>query len=215
MDIIKNPELRQVVFDNIRATVDKPRTGIHLSDLIYCPRKAYYRKISPVTATDEQCLLWLTGYSFQAYMFPSDKEVTITIDGIDCTPDILRLKTEVKSTRQSSKKFDPYEMKHWLRQILGYCKATGSLEYDLVVMFTAGNYAPPFPNLDCWHIKATQEEVDNNWAQARMVKGLLEEAYRTGTPPPALCMDWEWEYCEHWEQCIDTLCYKKRLARKK
>jgi hypothetical protein len=72
-------------------------------------------------------------------MFPKDKEITTTVDGIDCTPDIPT-GIEVKSTRQSMRKFTVEAMEHWKKQILGYCKSLGKTEYDLVVMFVCGNY---------------------------------------------------------------------------
>lgn len=157
MIITKSPELRQQIFNNIRNAVVKERTGIHLSDLLFCSRKAYFRKLGlSLQPSDELCLLWLTGYAFQAYLFPKDEETSIlvggitynpngetevTIDGIVCTPDILS-GIEVKSTRQSMRKFAPESMSHWTRQILGYCKALGKLEYDLVVMFVCGCLSP-------------------------------------------------------------------------
>ena len=53
MIILHNPDMRQQIYDNIRETIVKPREGIHLSDLIYCPRKAYFRKmaLSPSPST--------------------------------------------------------------------------------------------------------------------------------------------------------------------
>lgn len=138
----ENLVLKQQVFDNIRKSVVKERKGIHLSDCIYCSRKAYFRKlgVSP-DPSNELCLLWLTGYAFQAYMFPADKEITYNVDGVDCTPDIPS-GIEVKSTRMSMAKFEFASQTHWKRQILGYCKALGKTEYDLVVMHVCGCLAP-------------------------------------------------------------------------
>jgi hypothetical protein len=164
MKFTKNPELKDNILQQITKTVCEERTGIHLSDTLYCLRKAYWRRIGMTPEpTEEQIMLWVTGYAFQAYLFPSEEEMTIEVDGINCSPDIPT-GIEVKSTRQSMGKFIPGEMPQWNRQILGYCKALGKLEYDLVVLFVCGDYKPPFPSLDCWHIEATQEEVDANWA---------------------------------------------------
>jgi len=209
-----SPEMRQRVFDQIRAAVVKDRAGIHLSDNIYCLRKAYFRKmgLSP-QPSDELCLLWLTGYAFQAYMFPLDKEITFQVDGIDCTPDIPS-GIEVKSTRMSMGKFDPNNQLHWQRQILGYCKALNLLEYDLVVMHVAGNYRPPFPDIVCYRIKTTQEEIDFNWQVILENAKNLQEALTSQTPPVPTCQDWEWEHCENVELCPDTACYRKYRMKK-
>lgn len=204
MIITKNPELKEQVYNNIRASVTKERAGIHLTDCIYCSRKAYFRKkgLSP-EPTEEQCMLWVTGFAFQAYMFPLEQEHPIVVDGVTCSPDISR-GIEVKSTRQSSKKFVPEDMVSWRRQILGYCKALNKLEYDLVVLFVTGNYAPPFPNADCWHIAATEEEVDANWEEILQRAEKLRIALATNIPPEPDFMPWEGKYCECLELCSDV-----------
>ena len=210
MIVTTNSVLRQQVFDNIRATVTKKREEIHLSDLIYCTRKAYWRfKGMAPTPSDELCLLWLTGYAFQAFMFPLDQEVTFTVDGIDCTPDIPT-GIEVKSTRQSMARFDFDSMIHWQRQILGYCKALHKLEYDLAVMYVCGDYKPPFPNLECYHIQTTPEEVEDNWREILGKRCKLSKAITEDVPPEVDCADWEWKYCEYVDLCQDTTCWRKR-----
>lgn len=211
MIIYKNPELRQKILDNIRATVDKPREGIHLSDLIYCTRKAYFRKIglAPLPS-DEQCLMWLTGFAFQAYMFPLDVELPLRVEGVNCSPDVPS-GIEVKSTRQSMRKFNFLSMGGWKRQILGYCKALNQLEYDLAVMFVCGNYAPPFPDIDCWHIVAEVGEVEENWDEVMRKKLILEEALGDGAMPEEPdCDDFEWKYCECVDMCEGTVCWNKK-----
>ena len=213
MIITENPVMKKQMYDNIRETVTSERTGIHLSDLIYCSRKAYFRKMgmSP-PPSDVLCVLWMTGYAFQNYMFPKDEEIPITIDGINCTPDIPS-GIEVKSTRMSSKRFDLDKVTQYKRQILGYCKALNKLEYDLVVLFVCGNYAPPFPDVNCWHIETTQEEVDANWNEVLQRAVKIKIALMDRVPPEPDSMDWEWEYCENIEYCQDTVCYRKKQMK--
>lgn len=215
MIVEKNLILRSQIFDNIRKTVTEDREGIHLSDLIYCSRKAYWRmKGMAPSATDKQCLLWTTGYAFQHWLFPAEIEVPIQVDGIWCSPDISS-GIEVKSTRQSSGNFDFDSMLHWKRQILGYCKALNKLEYDLVVMFVCGNYKPPFPNLDCWHIVATQEEVDENWLWICSKALILTHALLTNTPPEPDNEPWECKMCEAINLCSDVFGAQQALGIKK
>lgn len=210
MLITKNPFLNDQIYDNIRKEVDTERTGIHVSDLSLCLRKAYYRKkgLSP-PPTKETCLLWATGYAFQAFMFPKEIEIPVIVDGIHCTPDISS-GIEVKSTRQSSKKFSLETMGHWNIQILAYCKALNTLEYDLSVIFLMGNYAPPFPLLDSWHIETTEEEVESNWVYLLERKELLETALKNNIAPEPLCAPWEGKYCENIHLCKETPCYRSR-----
>lgn len=146
------------------------------------------------------------------YMFPYDREIPQIRDGIRCTPDVVR-GIEVKSTRQSSRKFDLMGMEHWKRQALGYCKVLNKLEYDFVVFFVCGNYAPPFPDFDCWKIIAEPEEVEENWRWILERRDRLEEALRLQTPPEPDCMDWEWDYCENIDYCEDTSCFQKKRLK--
>jgi len=215
MEVSINPELRNIVYDNIRETAVEERTGIHLSDLIYCSRKAWFRKMgmSP-PPTDDQCLLFLTGYAFQAYMFSKEEEVVVLVDGINCTPDVMS-GIEVKSTRQSLRNFNLEESKGWKKQILGYCKALNTLEYDLVVMFVCGDYKPPFPKLECYHIVTTQEEVDRNWTVMLVRKDVLEESLDLTLIPSPDCEEWEWQYCENIKMCQDTACWRKKLIKER
>ena len=219
MEITKNIELRKEVLDNIRQTITgHEREGIHLSDLIYCSRKFLIRRagLAP-EPSDEQCMLFMTGFAFQAFMFPKDDEIPYIYDNIICTPDIPT-GIEVKSTRRSMGKFSVWDMQHWQKQILGYCKALDKLEYDLVVLFVCGDYKPPFPNMDCWHIQATQEEVNANWAEITARRDKLL-AFITSTDSVGItdvepdCADWEWEFCENWRYCPDTTCYQKRRLK--
>ncbi len=215
MQVTQNQALTSQIYNNIRATVVKDRVGIHVSDLTLCIRKAYWRKMGmQPPATDELCILWMTGYAFQSYMFPAGMELPIIVEGIICTPD-LQSGIEVKTTRQSSKRFNLESMAHWNRQILAYCRALGKLDYDLAVLFVCGSYSPPFPSLNCWHIEASQEEVDENWARLKVRKLLLDTALKFGQPPEPNCEDWESGFCECVDLCTDTPCYRKKALKGK
>jgi hypothetical protein len=216
MNFTVNDKLTQDVYKGIYDRIVKDRSGIHVSDLCLCLRKTYFRKMKMAPApTKEQSLLWATGFAIQQYLYPSP-EVTLTVDGIDCTPDIALPGIEVKSTRKSMKKFTPDEYDHWTVQILAYCKAMNILEYDLLVFFVCGNYAPPFPDLGAWHGVTTQEEVDQNWQNLLMKKFFLEAAFNKQRPPELACnYSWEWEYCECIELCQDTDCYKRKKLKER
>jgi hypothetical protein len=134
------------------------------------------------------------------------------VDGVDCTPDIPS-GIEVKSTRMSMAKFEFASQTHWKRQILGYCKALGKTEYDLVVMHVCGSYKPPMPDIACWHITATKEEIDANWAEVLDKAVNLEVAIATQVPPAPDCEDWEADYCENIEFCIDSPCYRHKKLK--
>ncbi len=209
MKIKENPEKRQALFDTIRARghYDDVREGIHLSDLLFCNYKSYYRK-KGLTAplSDEQVLLFMTGYAFQYFLFPkktycdTGKEKTYEKDGIICSPDvedeyITEIKmplAEVKSTRMNMSKFRVEDNQHYIEQCAGYCCVKEVLSCDLIVFFVMGNYAPPFPNTKIFEINFTEEELEDYWEEFLRRKDVLEEALKNDTlPDPHFGYDWE------------------------
>jgi len=218
MKIKESPEKRQALFDAIRQRghYDDVREGIHLSDLLYCNYKSYYRKkgLTP-PLSDEQVLLFMTGYAFQYFLFPKNEEKTYEKDGIICSPDvedeyIAEIKmplAEVKSTRMNMSKFRVEDNQHYIEQCAGYCARKGVLSCDLIVFFVMGNYAPPFPNTKIFEINFTEEELKNYWLEFLRRKDVLEEALKNDTlPNPHFGYDWECQKnrCE----VRDTLCPK-------
>ncbi len=136
-----NQDLIEEIYNKIRDRLGRePREGIHLSDLTLCLMKSFHRKrgYSP-PPTREQLALFISGFAFQEYLFKNSNNAPVVLDGIHCTLDVLP-GIEVKSTRQSMKRFKPEEMGHWERQILGYCKTLERTEFDLVVFFVCGDY---------------------------------------------------------------------------
>ena len=206
MEIKANTQLYDTILNSLRDKF-KDRQGIHLSDLIFCLRKAYFRKMleSP-PATEEQLMLFATGFAFQSWMFPG-QEKEYELDGIKCSPDAHGI--EFKTTRASIAKFNVWDMEHWLRQIKGYCKVLELIEFDLVVLFLMGSYKPPFPTLGTpFHLIFTQQEINDNWAYMLNRKSILEYALTMSIPPVQHTeMDWEGKFCAHKElQCKDFNC---------
>ena len=201
------------VLDKVRQRVDKPREGIHLSDLLLCLRKTYYRRQGLLSPTDKECLLYVTGLSIHEFLAP-ESEFSLVVDGITCSPDAYGW--EIKSGRMSSKNFYPSSHPHWEQQILGYCKALGITEYYLTVFFLVGDYSPPFPQIQVWKVVATQEEIDRNWSEMLRRRDVLVEALETGIPPPTdTTLSWECQYCSP-ELCPDfygarAILLKRRL----
>ena len=221
MKIKESPEKRQALFDMIRARghYDDVREGMHLSDLLFCNYKTYYRK-KGLTAplSDEQVLLFMTGYAFQYFLFPKNPilgELIYEKDGIICSPDVedeyiagieIPL-AEVKSTRMNMNKFKVEDNQHYIEQCAGYCAYKGVQSCDLIVFFVMGNYAPPFPNAKIFEINFTEEELADYWKEFLRRKDVLEEALKNDTLPD-LHFGYDWECQKNRCEVRDTLCPK-------
>lgn len=208
MIIKESSEKRQALFDAIRTRghYDELREGIHLSDLLYCNYKSYYRKkdLTP-PLSDEQVLLFMTGYAFQYFLFPKNEEKTCEKDGIICSPDVDEPLTEVKSTRMNMDKFTVSE--HYLEQCAGYCCVKEVNDIDLTVVFVCGNYRPQFPNAKVFPLHFTDEQLKDYWETFLVRKEILEHALENNTIPDPH-FGYEWECQKNRCEVRDTLCPK-------
>lgn len=206
----ESKEKRQALFDSIRQRghYDEPREGTHLSDLLYCNYKTYYRK-KGLTAplSDEQVMLFMTGYAFQYFLFPKNDEKTYEKDGIICSPDVDEPLAEVKSTRANMNKFRVEENQHYIEQCAGYCCVKEVLSCDLIVFFVMGNYAPPFPDTKIFEINFTEEELEDYWLRFLVRREILEDALAKDTLPDPH-FGYEWECKKNRCEVRDTLCLK-------
>lgn len=223
-NIQENPEKLQALFDAIRSRgkYDEVRKGTHLSDLLYCNYKTYFRKkgLQP-KQSDEQILLFTLGYALQYFLFPKNKEKVYEKDGILCRPDVeneylMEVEiplAEVKSTRVSINNFKLADSPHYVEQMAGYCVVKDVLECSLITFFVMGNYRPPFPKAKVWDVKFTQQELDDYWETFLVRKTNLEWALKHNTLPQTHfrredikkkgeARYWECKYCE----VRDSLC---------
>jgi hypothetical protein len=72
---------------------------------------------------------------------------------------------EVKATYKSVKTVgDLRGQWMWLAQLMAYCKGRGTRVTMLHVLFLCGTYIFPItPELRCWRIEFTEEEIERNW----------------------------------------------------
>jgi len=91
---------------------------------------------------------------------------------------------EVKATYKSTKTVGNLEGQFmWLSQIKAYCKGLNTRFAVLHVLFICGDYSFPItPQLKCWEIEFTQDELDESW---ELIVGYLRhrmvlEAERNG-----------------------------------
>ncbi len=227
MEIIKDLEAKQEILHRIESHDFQNRAGIHQSDLVFCLNKALLRRTCPKPASESTILRWGRGLASQRWL--SDKledEPTIELDGIQVTPDALWSDGnpwELKDTDQSNAK-GVEENIHYIRQLLNQCKVLGKTTARLSRMCNMGNwkwvYRPKdpikilalvdefgqdwdaHPTLDVTRFEFTQAEVDANWEQMKMRRGILEGMLVKKTPVPKVVaqmsgMEWECKDCEY------------------
>src|SRR3990167_10345147 len=81
------------------------RAGTHLSDLIYCLTKSYWKKTVGVVLTDSEVLLFAVGLGLETVLLENVDDThrpePVVLDGIVLSPDYISDGTlgELKSTR--------------------------------------------------------------------------------------------------------------------
>jgi CRISPR/Cas system-associated exonuclease Cas4 (RecB family) len=106
---------------------------VHVSDLIYCLRKSWYRRqvIRGAGLDEDTALLFMMGQGFHLVLQAlGDSEIPIEFDGIHGTVDLiecegeLAVPCEIKSTKYSSRK-PISELNHYFEQLAAYVAGWG------------------------------------------------------------------------------------------
>jgi len=179
--------------------IGKKREGIHLSSLVYCLTKSYWDLTSPLPPTEEEVMLFASGYGLQDILTP--KEATIPlyeVDGIIYSPDLL-IKVddgqyvEIKTTRASLNTLLKDLPETWIEYIKGGCYIRNINVYHLAIFCLMGTWKPPFPILHCETLTFTDEELKENWNYILNRKEELEFSLRKRVPPEPFKWSKEWE----------------------
>lgn len=185
-----DPEFKAQLIAQIAAREFSVRTGVHCSDLIYCLNKAVLRRLYPIPSTEREVLLFSLGWATQRWLTgkPEDED-TITVDGIQVTPDSSWKDNpwELKATYTSSEK-PIVDNDSWLKQIMAQCYVTNTQTARLSRLELMGNWKSIFgakevkglpqnskPTLSVFKLEFEQAELANNWEWLKGRKILLKQ----------------------------------------
>lgn len=191
--------------------------------LLQCPRKAYYRMISMrEIAPESLTLIFARGRALHTELEKAFKfrEIHKEVDGIRGDIDAIGDRVvEIYSTRLGSKKVEdankiPDVFRSKVRQLMAYCYMIGERSGDLLVFFTSGDYSRFVevlgkkvytgirPELKCWTLEFTEEELKKNWKQMLDNKEEIELAFKDGIPPLSCGEEWECNNCGYSYKCL-------------
>jgi len=203
---VDNPELKRKVLDHLADLykIREVREPNHLSSYITCRTKSFLDQKQAAQPNDEEVMLFALGYGLQDVLTPKDAEAPlIEKEGIIYRPDLILSfrQNEIKTTRKSAKNhyIDEYIPFTWLDYMKGGCYMMGNSEYDLIVLYMMGNYAPPMPQIYCDTFYFSEDDIHTNWIKIIRNKIVLDTALEEGKPPVPFqnCYDFECKYCRY------------------
>lgn len=204
---VPNDELRTKVIRHLADLyhILETREPNHLSTFIYCRTKGFLDQKQAADPTETEVMLFALGFGLQDVLTPKDATApVIQKDGIFYSPDFIlsTRQNEIKTTRKSMKNHDAVN-ETWLDYMMGGCHMMGTKEYDLIVLYMMGNYAPPFPDLLADTFYFEEEELQANWDKIIAQKLVLDEALKNNRIPTPYqhCYHWECTYCRYKAVC--------------
>ena len=222
-----NPELARTILNHLANLykIKEIREPNHLSSYIGCRTRGFLDQKQAIEPTDQEVMLFALGYGLQDVLTPKDAAAEVhEFDGVIYRPDMtitrgeIERLTELKTTRKSAKNhfLDDFIPVTWLAYMKGGCKIRGTNQYDLIVLYMMGNYAPPFPQIYADTFYFTDEEIEENWGMIKTNKAVLDNAMIVDKPPTpfAHCYEWECTYCRYKLVC-ETLINVLGLADKR
>jgi CRISPR/Cas system-associated exonuclease Cas4 (RecB family) len=211
MKIVENPELAAKMAEKLKKfRTFRDGEKIHRSDLIYCPRKAYFRiKGYEEKETDRGAVSKKRiGESLHVLFEVCERnEVDIRKDGVVGRVDMLAdpdlgyvgEPIELKSTRGKLLGPDWIELQHreWVDQLETACLFTEKPRGHLSVLQVISG------DLKVYTMTFTPEEMEAFWKKKSEVKMLLSMALDVNDYKPLPKGTWECRNCGFTEVCVD------------
>lgn len=207
IEVTADASLKTDLMANLKAEFEKEREGIHVSDLVYCIRKAAFRKLQPKPLTEVQFSYFLAGRGHHEtiqFISNAEPEKEIEWNGIKGSIDLLAdsVPVEIKTTRSFKRDIPP----HYIRQLSYYCAMLEKTEGRLLILYLTPNvnhrnepeemiktYAIKFRDLE----KIKKELLES----AHQLQAALDEKNVNLAPAVREEDAWQCKSCEYAEEC--------------
>jgi len=200
LKLTRDESIEKWLFGEMRQEIGKEaREGIHLTDLL-APKKAYWQKIQPEYASDDELMYFLTGRGHETamlhisgYQHGEQKE----INGIKYTPDMfMNFPIEIKTRRAFlAAEGEEQEKYGWyLKQLGGYMALENIGQGWLIVWCLAQKQDDGWstkPEVRVYRLEMTAEELAKRKEDLLVIKAMLEAAISLADPSKLPdCPDW-------------------------
>lgn len=202
MKVTRNTSLEKEVIDKLKRS-GSVRKGFHVTDLVGCPRRTYFRMKGTYEAGEEgRELLYARGRAHHDILEVSEfREIPVSRDGLSGVIDMLGERIiEIYTTVMSSER-KPIDFSLKVKQLKAYCWMYGRTDGDLLIFHLFGDYKDRTPQLRCWTLEFTKEEIDDNWKEMMSRRELIKKCLENDKVPDMRCEEWECKNCGYHYIC--------------
>lgn len=203
LEIKENLAARRKLLEALKSRFFRRRPGWHVSELICCPRRTYFRRIGDTELFQDGSVLFFTAgkahHNILEYL--PLKEIPKERDSVHGTIDMIGDRiTEIFTTRLSSKR-KPEELTIKIKQLKSYLYMGEELEGDLMVLYLMGDYVDRAPDIKVYTARFLQEELESHWAGLIERRVILEGCIRDKRMPEEIGEIWECKRCGYMHRC--------------
>lgn len=219
MKIARDEEKERWLLDRVKGWLNRhPRSGIHVSDLLY-PRKTYWRRVDPKPMTDVEAGYFIAGQGHHFIVeaiIEGDKKGkgadagTHEWEGIYYSPD-SRLQLDPTEFKTSRAKYGPKnddeetllkEYVLYLKQLFPYMAIEGRTKGNLIILYLNlknKELNKTVPQFRWYTVELTPEEIEQWRTKLKIAKARLETAIAANDHkalplcPPFMCIDCLWK----------------------
>lgn len=199
MDVTKNIELKTRFVSGLQKNFGGVREGVHVSDLVYCLRGAFFRKVCPVPFTERQLGFFVDGarrHEVLQGLLDVKFEVAVEKFGVRGSVDILLdLPLELKTTRARVSLPD-----HYFRQLGYYAVLLGVDGGYLVVMRLNSEVPWEFYTVG-WSGEEMKKMMEEMKTRAELLRSALAKRDVVCLPKCGPLMEWKCKYCLYRDRC--------------
>ncbi len=197
--IADDEELREFFLTKLQEKCAPVRTEIHVSDLCYCLRKAFWRRFKNRQLSEQQLIFFLDGHQrhegLQGLVKNLKHEVEIRHYGVVGHLDLMdKHPIEIKTTRAKPNGQKPG---HYIRQGAYYCLLTGTNTFSLITQYINDGV------LKFETVNFSKEDLDRYLEDMLGDRDLLQQAYDTKNISvlPLPDDNWQCAKCEFQQDC--------------
>lgn len=201
MKVELNVELKGRFVSGLQKNFGGVREGVHVSDLVYCLRGAFFRKVCPVPFTERQLGFFVDGarrHRVLQGLLDVEFEVPVEKFGVVGSVDVLLdLPLELKTTRAKVSLPD-----HYFRQ-LGYYAVLLGVEGGYLVVMRLNSEVPWEFYTVGWSGEEMKKMSDEMKVRADLLRTALAKKNVECLPKCEPSMGWKCRYCLYRDRCLE------------